>query len=110
MNDPEPVQRGSSTADITHWIVAKIPATVTSIPEGAGGPMPNLPAGAKQTVQYRGPGAPAAGPPHHYTLTLFALNAAIDVADNADRAAVVAAMDGKVIARGIFNGRYKAPQ
>ena len=60
MNDPEPVQRGSATADITHWIVAKIPATVTSIAEGAGGPMPTLPAGAKQTVAYRGPGAGAA--------------------------------------------------
>ena len=26
MNDPEPVQRGSATADILHWLVAKIPA------------------------------------------------------------------------------------
>lgn len=113
MNDPEPVNprgSGSATGDITHWIVVKIPATTTSLPEGAGGAQPQLPAGAKQTVAYRGPGAPAAGPPHHYTLTLYALNAPITVADNADRAAVTAAMDGKVLAKGIFNGRYKAPQ
>jgi Raf kinase inhibitor-like YbhB/YbcL family protein len=76
MNDPEPVSpRGSATGDILHWMVAKIPATVTSMPEGPAGGQPQLPAGARQIAQYRGPGAPAAGPPHHYTLTLYALNA-----------------------------------
>jgi phosphatidylethanolamine-binding protein (PEBP) family uncharacterized protein len=46
---------------------------------------------------------------HHYTLTLYALNAPLELAENADRAAVMAAMEGKVLARGIFNGRYKQP-
>ena len=111
MNDPEPVTpRGSATGDILHWLVAKIPASATSLPEGAGAAQPQLPEGARQVQAYRGPGAPAAGPPHHYTLTLYALNAALDLPANADRAAVMAAMDGKVLARGIFNGRYKAPQ
>lgn len=111
MNDPEPVTpRGSATGDILHWLVAKIPASATSLPEGAGAAQPQLPEGARQIQAYRGPGAPAAGPPHHYTLTLYALNAALDLPANADRAAVMAAMDGKVAARGIFNGRYKAPQ
>jgi Raf kinase inhibitor-like YbhB/YbcL family protein len=111
MNDPEPVTpRGSATGDILHWLVAKIPATATSLPEGAGAATPQLPEGARQIQAYRGPGAPAAGPPHHYTLTLYALSAALDLPANADRAAVAAAMDGKVLARGIFNGRYKAPQ
>lgn len=110
MNDPEPVSpRGSATGDILHWMVAKIPATVTSIPEGPAGGQPQLPAGARQIAPYRGPGAPAAGPPHHYTLTLYALNAPLELAENADRAAVMMAMEGKVLARGIFNGRYKAP-
>ncbi len=109
MNDPEPVLRGSATTDITHWIVAKIPATTTSLPEGAGSPQGQLPAGARQITPYRGPGAPAAGPPHHYTLTLYALNAPIELPDQAGRPEVMAAMEGKVLARGIFNGRYKAP-
>jgi len=111
MNDPEPVTpRGSATGDILHWLVAKIPATATSLPEGAGGATPQLPEGARQVQAYRGPGAPAAGPPHHYTLTLYALNAPLELAANAGRAEVMAAMEGKVLARGIFNGRYKAPQ
>jgi len=42
------------------------------------------------------PGAGPAGPQHHYTLTLYALS-------------VMATMEGKVLARGIFMGRYKQP-
>jgi len=110
MNDPEPVTpRGSATGDILHWMVVKIPAATTSLPEGAGSAGGQLPAGARQVRTYAGPGAPAAGPQHHYTLTLYALNAPLELAENADRAAVMAAMEGKVLARGIFNGRYKQP-
>jgi Raf kinase inhibitor-like YbhB/YbcL family protein len=110
MNDPEPVTpRGSATGDILHWMVVKIPATTTSLPEGAGSAGGQLPAGARQIRTYAGPGAGPAGPPHHYTLTLYALNAPLELAENADRAAVMAAMEGKVLARGIFAGRYKQP-
>ena len=110
MNDPEPVTpRGSATGDILHWMVVKIPAATTSLPEGAGSAGGQLPAGARQIRTYAGPGASAAGPQHHYTLTLYALNAPLELAENADRAAVMGAMDGKVLARGIFNGRYKQP-
>jgi Raf kinase inhibitor-like YbhB/YbcL family protein len=108
MNDPEPVRPALSVSgDILHWMVVKIPASVTSLPEGAGAAQSTtLPAGARQVQAYRGPGAPAAGPRHHYTLTLYALNAPLELAENADRAAVMMAMEGKVLARGIFNGRF----
>jgi len=108
MNDPEPVRPALSvTGDVLHWLVANIPATTTSLPEGAGAADSKLlPAGARLVQPFRGPGAPAAGPRHHYTLTLYALNAPLELAPNADRAAVMAAMDGKLLARGIFNGRF----
>lgn len=108
MNDPEPVRPALSVSgDILHWLVAKIPATTTSLPEGAGAAdSKTLPAGARLVQPFRGPGAPAAGPRHHYTLTLYALNAPLELAANADRTAVMAAMEGKVLARGIFNGRF----
>lgn len=110
MNDPEPVRpAGSATADILHWLVVKIPGSATSIPEGAGTNSALFPQRAKQVQAYRGPGAPAAGPPHHYTLTLYALNAPLVLAENAARADVMAALEGKVLARGIFVGRYQAP-
>jgi Raf kinase inhibitor-like YbhB/YbcL family protein len=115
MNDPEPVVPALSVSgDILHWMMIKIPASVTSLPEGAGAAnSTSLPAGARQVQAYRGPGAPAAGPRHHYTLTLYALNAPLDLPADANRAAVMAAMDGKVLARGIFGGRFMqspAPQ
>jgi Raf kinase inhibitor-like YbhB/YbcL family protein len=107
MNDPEPVRpAGSVSGDILHWMVAKIPASATSLPEGAGAAnSTTLPAGARLIQSYRGPGAPVL-PMHHYTLTLYALNAPLELAANADRAAVMAAMEGKVLARGIFTGRF----
>jgi Raf kinase inhibitor-like YbhB/YbcL family protein len=108
MNDPEPVQPALSVnGDILHWMVAKIPATTTSLPENAGAMNSTLlPAGAVQVQPFRGPGAPAAGPRHHYTLTLYALNAPLDAAATANRAAVMAAMEGKVLGRAIFGGRF----
>ena len=108
MNDPEPVQPALSVSgDILHWMIAKIPASTTSLPEAAGAANSTLlPAGAVQVQAFRGPGAPAAGPRHHYTLTLYALNAPLDMAATANRAAVMAAMEGKVLARAIFGGRY----
>jgi len=111
MNDPEPVQPAlSATGDILHWLVAKIPATATSLPEGAGAAnSTTLPAGAVQVQTYRGPGAGAAGPRHHYTLTLYALNAPLDAAAIASRATVMAAMEGKVLNRAIFGGRFMQP-
>lgn len=106
MNDPEPVTpRGSATGDILHWLIVKIPATATSLAEGT--PQPALPQGARQIQTYRGPGAPAAGPRHHYTITLYALNAPLELAETATRADVMAAMEGKVLARGIFGGRFQ---
>jgi Raf kinase inhibitor-like YbhB/YbcL family protein len=109
MNDPEPVRpAGSVSGDILHWMMVKIPAGATSLVEGAGAATSTmLPAGARQVQAYRGPGAPAAGPEHHYTLTLYALNAPLELAEGADRAAVMAAMEGKVLARGIWVGRFK---
>ena len=108
MNDPEPVVPALSVSgDILHWMVAKIPAATTSLPENAGAMNSTLlPTGAVQVQPFRGPGAPAAGPRHHYTLTLYALNAPLDAAATANRAAVMAAMEGKVLGRAIFGGRF----
>jgi phosphatidylethanolamine-binding protein (PEBP) family uncharacterized protein len=108
MNDPEPIQPALSfRGDITHWLLAKIPAATTSLAEGAGAAnSPLLPAGSVNVTPFRGPGAPAAGPRHHYTLTLYALNAPLDAAALTSRATVEAALEGKVLARAIFGGRF----
>ena len=71
-----------TTATQVHWLVWGIPGTATSLaenlPQG-----PQLPDGSRQISAsgqiYRGPGARAAGPKHHYTFELYALDTTIDV-------------------------------
>src|SRR6185503_17649394 len=105
------------TDDLLHWLVWNIPGTARSLPEhvpqGA-----TLPDGSRQISatgpNYRAPGAPASGPPHHYVFELYALDAAIDVAavgasPAQTRAAVMAAMAGHVRAKGVIMGLYKRP-
>ena len=62
---------------------------------------------------YRGPGAPASGPAHHYVFELFALDTTLDVpavgaSPPQTRAAVVAAMAGTSAARRSTSGSSSA--
>ena len=106
---------GNGTDDILHWMLWNIPPAATSLPEG-------VPRGAQLAdgtrqisatgPNYRGPGAPAAGPAHHYLFELFALDAMLDVpavgASPANtRAAVVAAMAGHIRGKAVYTGLFK---
>jgi len=53
-----------------------------------------------------GPGAGAAGPYHHYTFELFALDTKLDLKEDASRADVTKAMDGHILGKGILVGRF----
>ena len=83
------------------------------MPEGA-----ELPNGIRQISAsgdvYRGPGAPAAGPMHHYTFEVYALDAKLDVPPAADawetRRNLFKAMDGHVIGKAVMVGMFKSPQ
>jgi Raf kinase inhibitor-like YbhB/YbcL family protein len=106
---------GDGADDLLQWMLWNIPGTARTIAEGQ--PQgPQLPDGSRQISAtgpyYRGPGALASGPSHHYVFELFALDAVIDVppvgaAPAATRAAVVAAMAGHVRAKGTLVGLYK---
>ena len=103
--------------DVLHWLVWNIPGTATSlaegVPQGA-----ELPDGTRQISVsgpwYRGPAAPASGPPHHYVFELYALDTTLDVpaigaSPAATRAAVMAAMMGHVRAKGVLVGLFRRP-
>lgn len=116
MRDPE-VARNRTTEDQVHWLVWNIPATEKGLPEG----MPEgaqLPNGIRQIsasgAVYRGPGAPAAGPMHHYTFEVYALDTKLDVPAGADawetRRSLFKAMDGHVIGKAVMVGLFKRPQ
>jgi Raf kinase inhibitor-like YbhB/YbcL family protein len=91
----------------THWMVWNLPASTTSVAEGA------VPAGARQgklmfvgKVGYMGPRPPAGGP-HHYHFQVFALDQALDLPDGAERPALMAAIKGHVLASGELVGTYQ---
>jgi Raf kinase inhibitor-like YbhB/YbcL family protein len=111
------VASGPAAEDVLHWLVWNIPGNATSLPQGVprGGDQPN---GMRQISvsgpYYRGPGAPATGPLHHYVFELYALDTMIDVpavgqSPSATRAAVMAAMQGHIRGKGVVVGLFKRP-
>lgn len=108
---------GNGTDEVLHWMLWNIPGASRSLPEAiAQGNQ--LPDGTRQISvsgpYYRGPGASSAGPAHHYVFELYALDAMIDVpavgqSPALTRAAVVAAMAGKVRGKGVYVGLFKRP-
>lgn len=111
------VSRNKSTDDNLHWLVWNIPPTLTTLPEAipAGAQLPD---GSYQVnvlaPSYRGPGAAASGPLHHYVFELYALDIRIDVKPAADgsqtRAAVLQAIQGHVLGKAAYVGLFKRPQ
>lgn len=116
MRDPD-VARNRGTEDQVHWLVWSIPGTATGLPE-------NVPKGEKladgsQQISasgpvYRGPGAPATGPMHHYTFELYALDTKIDLPAGTDawdtRTKMWAAMQGHVLGKAVYVGLFRRPQ
>jgi len=114
VHDLDAVNQDGATSPL-HWLVWNIPATARSLPEGIthGGELPD---GMRQISQsgpyYRGPAAPASGPPHHYAWELYAIEGPIDVpavgaAPAATRTAVWTAMAGKIRAKATLVGTFK---
>ncbi len=108
---------GSGTDDMLHWLLWNIPSFARSLAEGVP-PFSQLPDGTRQISvsgpYYRGPGAAAAGPAHHYVFELFALDNAIDVppvgaSPPLTRAAVLAAMAGHVRGKAGYVGLFRRP-
>jgi Raf kinase inhibitor-like YbhB/YbcL family protein len=106
---------GGGTDDTLHWLLWNIPATAAGLgermPQG-----PQLPDGTRQISAtgpfYRGPGAAATGPAHHYVFELFALDTMLDVpaagaSPAQTRAAVVAAMAGHVRGKAALVGLFR---
>ena len=109
----EDVARNKTTDDQAHWVVWNIPATATGLPEGVpkGAKLANGAFQISATGQmYRGPGAGANGPKHHYMFEIYALDTMIDVQPSADafetRANVMKAIQGHVLASGKLVGKY----
>lgn len=101
--------------DVTHWIAWNIPGTATKLDEGIkeGATLPDGMIQGKNTRgtnAYMGPGAPATGPDHHYTFELFALDTKLDLGPDASRADVMKAMEGHILGKAVYEGRFHRQQ
>ena len=109
-HDPDPVLGGSATNDVLHWAIFDIPGTAKGLPEGVkngvqadGSTHINNIAG---NPIYMGPCAPPGHGDHHYTFEVYALNAKLGLPASTSRADLMNAMNGKVIAKGVYIGIF----
>lgn len=104
------VPLNNGTEDVLHWLAWNIPTSAGGIPEGS------LPEGSVQgtnlmgQTSYFGPGAPPGERYHHYVFEFYALNQNLDLPTTAGRAELLAAMQGKVVAKAAYVGRYRGGQ
>jgi Raf kinase inhibitor-like YbhB/YbcL family protein len=98
-----------------HWVVYNIPAGTTSLPKGAGDVKKELmPKRAIQTRNdfgaygYGGPCPPAGDKPHHYQITVFAVDVdkLPDARKNAASALVSSALRSHTLAKATLTGFY----
>ena len=102
-----------TTTDTLHWTAFNIPGTAKGLPEGLGSG--DLPDGTRngpgiasrngKTPVYFGPGA-GPGPIHHYVFEFYALDTKLDLPANTTREELLKAMDGHVVGKAAWFGRF----
>lgn len=105
-----------TTTDTLHWSAFNIPGTAKGLPEGLGpGDLsdgtrngPGIAARGGNPGAYFGPGA-GPGPIHHYLFEFYALDTKLDLPANTSREDLLKAMDGHVIGKAAYYGRFHAP-
>jgi Raf kinase inhibitor-like YbhB/YbcL family protein len=97
--------------EVLHWLLFNIPGNLRELPEG----IQHVPQLSDGTIQaksrrgalgYVGPGAPAAGPYHHFTFVLYALDTKLMLGLDATRNDVAKAMDGHILGKAVLVGRF----
>ncbi len=105
-----------TTTDTLHWTAFNIPGSAKGLPEGLGaGDLadgtrngPGIGA-ARGNPSYFGPGA-GPGPFHHYVFEFYALDTKLDLPANTTRDDLMKAMDGHVIGKAAYVGRFHMVQ
>ncbi len=97
-----------------HWLIYKIPATATGLAENIQ-KSERLPPPLKSlqgknswhTIGYRGPAPPKGHGVHHYHFKLYALSTPLSLGPGADKAALLKAMSGSILAEAELVGTYE---
>jgi Raf kinase inhibitor-like YbhB/YbcL family protein len=103
---------GPPPGDVLHALFWNVPASAAGWPEGPpdGSKMPAGTVMGNNMTQkpvYMGPGAPAGPRYHHYIFEVYALNATIDLPPASTREAFFAALNGKVVGKSAYVGRFR---
>ena len=108
-----------TTADTLHWTAFNIPGSAKGLAEGLGtgdladgtrngpGLVKQMGRGADVPGGYFGPGA-GVGPLHHYVFEFYALDTKLDLPANCTRDELLKAMDGHVVGKAAWFGRFHA--
>jgi Raf kinase inhibitor-like YbhB/YbcL family protein len=115
-HDIENVGAMNTTTDTLHWSAFNIPGTAKGLPEGLGSGVladgttngPGIAARGGAPGAYFGPGA-GPGPFHHYVFEFYALDTKLDLPATTTREDLLKAMDGHVIGKAAYVGRFHAP-
>ncbi len=99
----------------THWVLYRIPATVTELPEGLGktalheGELAGVVEGKNSfgSTGYGGPMPPPGDGPHRYFFRLYALDNRPELQSGADRETLLEAAEGHILAVGQLMGTYE---
>ena len=109
VDDPDAPDPAAPKRTWVHWVLYNIPPTATFLSEGI---LPaDLPEGTRQgrndvgSTGYHGPCPPIGT--HRYFHKLYALDAVLNLSGRPDKAAVVAAMEGHVLAEAVLMGTYR---
>ena len=105
------VAGNSNPEDVLHWMAWNIPVSGTmamisegKIPDGA------VSKGMMRGPGFVGPGAPAGVRYHHYVFEFYVLSEKLNLPDSAGRPELLAAMQGKVVGKAAYVGRFHAEQ
>ena len=102
VEDPD----AKTPAPFVHWVVYDIPGSSIALTEVGAGTKGNNGRGAPG---WAGPHPPAGSGLHHYHFQLFALDKSLGLKPGATRDELIAAMKGRVLAKGELVGTYPAP-
>jgi Raf kinase inhibitor-like YbhB/YbcL family protein len=108
----DPDAKAVAPQPFLHWLAYNIPATTMTLPEGVPPAAAEIKGGGMQGANgtkasgYFGPRPPAGDPDHHYHFQVFALDAELPLKPGANKADVLAAMQGHVLAWGELVGTY----
>ncbi len=116
-DDPEVVTIGMMETPFPHWVAYNIPASAPGLPgdmtkdaavTGVAG-LEGMINGVNGTNRagYFGPRPPVNGHLHAYHFRVYALDAALNLAEGLNKAQLLEAIDGHVLATGMLMGHYE---